>query len=274
MISQASQFVGTIPENYDQGLGPHIFHDYAQNLVDRATKACSHLTTGSVLEIASGTGIVTRKLRNALPPDINMVASDLNPPMLKVAQSKFSADEKVTFKPADAMALPFGDAEFDLLLCQFGVMFFPDKIQAFREAARVLKSDGRYIFNVWGTMEDNPFSALTHAAVENYFRNDPPGFYKVPFSYTNQGQVMFELEAGGFKDIKCETIRLDKHVSDWALFARGLVYGNPLIDEIKSRGGVDPDVIMQSILDALHGAFGPEPGSMPLLANVYSGSVA
>ena len=132
MTSQASQFVGSIPENYDQGLGPHIFNDYAQDLVERVTKACAGLTTGKVLEIASGTGIVTRQLRNALSADLQVVASDLNPPMLVVAQGKFSADEKVTFKPADAMALPFENGDFDLLLCQFGVMFFPDKVQASR----------------------------------------------------------------------------------------------------------------------------------------------
>ncbi|MEH6631405.1 MAG: class I SAM-dependent methyltransferase [Halopseudomonas aestusnigri] len=274
MSLQASQFVGSIPENYDQRLGPHIFHEYAEDLAKRVLKASSSLTAGKVLEIASGTGIVTRKLRDALSSDFHLVASDLNPPMLAVAQSKFSDGEKVEFRPADAMALPFKDAEFEIVVCQFGVMFFPDKTQGYREAARVLKPGGRYMFNVWGTLDENPFSAIAHDAVEQYFPNDPPGFYKVPFGYTNQDQVMSEMETGGLKNIKCETVKFEKSVSDWALFARGLVYGNPLIDEIKNRGGVDPNVVVQSIQDALRKHFGSEPSAMPLLAKVYSGSVS
>ena len=129
MASVSSQFVGQIPEAYDLGLGPVLFHDCADDLARRAAA----LAPSDVLELAAGTGIASRRLRDALPPDATLVASDLNPPMLEVARRKFRPDERVAFREADAMALPFPAASFDLVVCQFGVMFFPDKPASFRE---------------------------------------------------------------------------------------------------------------------------------------------
>ena len=270
MNDQSSQFVGGIPENYDAGLGPYIFHDYAEDLARRAAET----NPADVLEIASGTGILTRNLRDALAPSARLIATDLNPPMLAVAKRKFDEGENVEFKPADAMALPFGDAAFDLLVCQFGVMFFPDKPVSFREAGRVLRSGGRYLFNIWGSMPENPFSETVQNVVTQFFPDDPPGFYRVPFGYSDQSVVMADMEAGGLKDLTCETISINKDVADWALFAHGLVYGNPLIDEINNRGGVEAEAVEQAILSALRERFGREPSSMPLLAAVYSGCAA
>ena len=270
MNEQSSRFVGGIPENYDRCLGPHIFHDYAEDLARRAAEA----NPAAVLELAAGTGILTRKLRDSLAPATRLVATDLNPPMLDVAKRKFSRGEKVEFKPADAMALPFGDAEFDLVVCQFGVMFFPDIQEAFREAGRVLRDSGRYLFNVWGGMSANPFSEVAQNVAAEFFPDDPPGFYKVPFGYSDQGAVMADMAAGGRQDIECETVRFTKDVADWALFAHGLVFGNPLIHEIHKRGGVEPEAVKQAILTALRARFGREPASMPLLATVYYGSAS
>ena len=160
------QFVGSIPENYDRGLGPNIFADYAEDLALRAGR----VGAGSVLELAAGTGIVSRKLRDVLAPEVKLVVTDLNPPMLDVARSKFRVGERVEFAEADAMALPFTDAEFDVIVCQFGVMFFPDKVASFREAARVLRPGGHYVFNTWGTMSANPFSEIGHEVTARFFR--------------------------------------------------------------------------------------------------------
>lgn len=267
MSEQSSQFIGSIPENYDRGLGPHIFHDYAEDLARRA----ADIGPTDVLEIASGTGIVTRKLRDYLPSAARLVATDLNPPMLDVAQEKFDQGEKVEFKPADAVALPFEDSTFDLIVCQFGVMFFPNKPRAFSEAKRVLRSGGRYLFNVWGSLMENPYAEITQNVVTQFFPDDPPGFYKVPFGYSDQSIVLSDMEAGGLKDLRCETITLNKEVADWELFAHGIVFGNPIIDEINSRNGVQAEEIEQAILSALRDRFDQEPTIMPLLATVYSG---
>jgi ubiquinone/menaquinone biosynthesis C-methylase UbiE len=145
MSDDAAGFVGNIPQYYDQGMGPMVFVDYAADIARRVAAG----NPARVLETAAGTGIVTRKLRDALPAGVHLTATDLNPPMLDVARSKFHAGEQVEFRPADATALPFADRSFDAVVCQFGVMFFPDKAKSYSEVYRVLAPGGRYLFSVW-----------------------------------------------------------------------------------------------------------------------------
>lgn len=267
MTGTASQFTGTIPENYDGGLGPNIFHDYADDLARRAGASGA----GSVLELAAGTGIVSRRLRDALAPGARLVVTDLNPPMLEVARGKFRAGEGVEFTRADAMALPFADAEFDLIVCQFGVMFFPDRVASYREAARVLHPGGRYIFNTWGSMAENPFSEIAHEVTARFFPDDPPGFYRVPFSCADPAAVKADLSSAGWRDVEHDAVALRKTVTDLAGFARGMVFGNPLIDEIGQRGGVDANDVMTAIIEEFRTRMGPEPITMPLRATVFTG---
>lgn len=267
MNQNDSQFIGSIPENYDNGLGPYIFRDYGDDLAARA--AASGAT--DILETAAGTGIVSRKLRDALPPHAALVVTELNPPMLAVASGKFRKEENVTFQPADALDLPFDDNAFDLVVCQFGVMFFPDKQKAYREVLRVLRPGGTYLFNAWGNFAANPFAEITHEVAGGFFPDDPPQFYKVPFSYSDTKAVEADMKTAGFLEVSSETIGIEKVVTDLARFARGIVYGNPLIGEIESRDGVEADEVMQAILAALTERFGQDPSSMPLLATVYEG---
>ena len=178
MSSDSARFTGSIPEHYDRILGPIIFADYAADIARRTAASCPP----RVLETAAGTGIVTRRLRDALPPARALTATDLNPPMLEVARDKFRPDEQVEFQPADATALPFADASFDAVVCQFGVMFYPDKAKSYREVHRVLAPGGRYFFNVWDSHRYNPFGRIAHGVVQRLFPIDPPQFYKVPFS--------------------------------------------------------------------------------------------
>jgi ubiquinone/menaquinone biosynthesis C-methylase UbiE len=153
MNSDAANFVGSVPEHYEHSLGPIIFADFAVDLALRAA-ACS---PARVLETAAGTGIVTRQLRNFLPASVHLVATDLNPPMLEMARMKVRPIEQVEFRPADGTALPFADGSFDAVVCQFGVMFFPEKDKSYREVYRVLAPGGRYLFNVWDSHRHNPF---------------------------------------------------------------------------------------------------------------------
>jgi SAM-dependent methyltransferase len=265
MPANSSGFVGNIPDHYDSGLGPNIFVDYAERLADR----CCGEAVDNAIELAAGTGILSRKLRDRLPGSTSLLVTDLNAPMLEVARKKFVPGENVQVEVANAMDLSFEDATFDLMACQFGVMFFPDKPASFREAARILKPGGRYVFNVWSAMSENPFAEIAHEVGARFFPDNPPGFYKVPFHYGDPDKVRADLAAGGWTDVAHETIRLDKHIADPKAFATALVLGNPLVDEIRDRGGVDPGDVASEMASAIGAAFGPRDFTMPLSSTTF-----
>ena len=259
MASQAADFTGSIPEHYDRSLGPRIFADYAAELANRvATRQ-----PGSVLELAAGTGIVTRELRKRLPATTTLVASDLNEPMLDVARNNLDPnDGAVRFEVVDATNLTFDSGSFDAITCQFGVMFFPDKTQSYREARRVLTAGGEYLFNVWGSWAANPFARIAHEAVAGFFPDNPPGFYRVPFGYHDPVEIEQALIDAGFADVTADTVPVTSAIPSAADFATGLVFGNPLSAEIAARGG-NPDVIRAAVADAIDRELGSE---MPLEA--------
>ena len=252
MTDQSASFVGSIPEYYDSLLGPLIFNDYATDLA----RCVAGLQPDSVLELAAGTGIVSRKLRDALPTACTLLVSDLNPPMLEVARQKFQDSESVRFEALDATDLPFEDASFDALACQFGVMFFPDKMASYKEALRVLRPGGSYVFNVWGTWEQNPFARIAFDAAATFFPpRDPPVFYRVPFSYNDVATIESALTEAGFASVTTRRMGLQKNLPSARDFGRGLVYGNPLIDEIAARAG-DPEQICAAVGEALQAELG------------------
>ena len=162
-----------------------------------------------------------------------LTATDLNEAMLDIARTKFRSGEQVTFMPADAMALPFPEGVFDAIVCQYGVMFFSDKPRSYREARRVLAPGGRYIFNVWAPHAHNAFGRLAHETTARLYPDDPPQFFQVPFGYCDIDQIKASLVDEGFAEIRASVVRVAKHVADPALFARGLVCGTPLVDQIR-----------------------------------------
>ena len=266
MDRDATGFVGSIPDLYDRGLGPMIFADYATDLAQRVA-VCR---PARVLETAAGTGIVTRRLRDLLPAGVQLTATDLSPEMLEFARAKFAAGEQVEFKPADAMVLPFADGSFDVVACQFGVMFFPDKDKSYREVYRVLASEGRYLFSVWDSHRYNPFARVAHQVVGSFFPIDPPQFYRVPFSCHQIDPIKEALLEAGFSGIDVAVVRVEKEIPDTELFVRGLVYGNPLIDQVRARGGAEPERLVEAMTQALRREFGADPGLMPLQAIAFS----
>ena len=265
MNDRAADFTGSIPIIYDHGLGPIFFAEFADDIARRVVASAPK----RVLEIAAGTGIVTRRLRDVLSREAHLTATDLNPPMLEVARAKFNRDEMVEFQPADATALPFPDASFDTIVCQFGVMFFPDKDKGYREAYRVLMGGGRYLFSVWDSHRHNPIGRLITEILAGLFPHDPPQFYQVPFSYHPLDPIKDSLAAAGFTDLRIAVLSLSKIVPDVATYAQALVRGNPLIDQIRARGGVDPERVIERLAEALPREFGTNPTRIPLQAIVW-----
>jgi ubiquinone/menaquinone biosynthesis C-methylase UbiE len=228
-------FAGSIPELYDRLLVPLLFEPYAADLASRLAAR----PIARVLELAAGTGAVTRKLAAVLPSTVAIVATDLNQAMLDVAAGRIAC-ASVQFRQADALALPFPDSGFDLVISQFGVMFFPDRIAAYREARRMLRPPhGRFLFNAWDRVENNPVTAAVGAAMEALFPDDPPRFYaRIPFGYHDTARIEADLRAAGFTDIAIETVTRTSRV-DARDAATGLCQGTPLRAEIEERGSLE-----------------------------------
>ena len=225
-------FQGSIPTLYDQHLGPMIFAPYAQDLACRL----DGIQSGRVLETASGTGIVTRALVSVLPPGVSVVATDLNQAMLDHASSRLSSAQ-VTWQQADAQLLPFPDGSFDVVVCQFGVMFFPDKPKAFREARRVLKPDGRFRVSVWDRIETNEFADVVVQSVATLFPDDPPMFLaRTPHGHHDTASLEAQLRAAGFATVRTETIARESVSPRAQSVAIGYCQGTPMRSEIEARG--------------------------------------
>jgi SAM-dependent methyltransferase len=261
MSQDPSSFVGSIPDFYDRNLGPNIFADYADEI---AKRVAAH-SPRNVLELAAGTGIVTLALRKHLPPSTQLTVTDLNQPMLDIAQKKFADAQNLTFQIADAQNIPFPDQSFDAVVCQFGIMFFPDKDRSYREVYRVLAKGGRYIFNVWDASSFNSFGRIAHATIGSFFESDPPKFYETPFGYHSLDAIKQSLIAAGFGGIAMTVRSRNKRAGDLAAFAEGLVRGNPAIEEIKARASVPPETIIAALAEKLKSELGPT-RRMPLQA--------
>jgi SAM-dependent methyltransferase len=251
-------FAGSIPALYDRCLGPLLFVPYARDLAARAAA----LRPRRILETAAGTGIVTEALAEALP-DAAITATDLNQAMLDVAASR-GLPATIRFQAADALALPFPDGSFDLIVCQFGAMFFPDRVTAYGEARRVLAPGGRFLFSVWDSLAHNPVSELLGDTVASLFPDDPPSFYRrVPFGYHDTARIEADLRAAGFADIAIETVSLTSRV-DARAAATGLCQGSPMGAEIEARGGD-----LAAVAAAATAALAPYDGKeMPMSAHV------
>ncbi len=263
-MSDTSRFVGDIPPVYDHGLGPVIFEHYAQDIARRTALWAPR----KVLEIAAGTGIVTRRLRDALHPQARLTATDLNEDMLDVARGKFGSNEEVEFGVADALSLPFPDGAFDCVVCQFGLMFFPDKGAAHREVRRVLSPHGRYLVSVWDAPRYNPFARLGLETVAAVFPDDPPKFLEKPFSCPEIDPTKEALIEAGFTHIAAHVLPHVQSVPDVAAFARGLVFGSPLVEQIRARGGVAPEAVVDRLAERFAQEFG-SPAHLPMQAILF-----
>lgn len=246
-------FAGSIPKLYDTYLVPLIFEPYALDLANRL----SSRTISRVLETAAGTGVVTRALSAALPESVSIVATDLNQAMLDQAH-EVGTKRAVEWRQADAMQLPFPDETFDAVVCQFGVMFFPDKPTAFSEARRVLKPGGVYIFSVWDRISENEFADVIEAAIEPVFPDDPPRFLaRTPYGYYDHSVIEQDLKNGGFiASPQIETIAARSRADSSRIPALAYCQGTPLKNEIETRDASRLDEATDMASEAIAKQFG------------------
>ena len=263
MTSTDTDFAGSIPAIYDRYLTTLLFGPFADDIAARAADARPQ----RLLETAAGTGIVTAALVEALP-EAEIVATDLNPAMLEVAAGRIG-HERVRFQPADAEDLPFDDAAFDAVVCQFGVMFFPDRIRAFREARRVLRPGGRFLFNAWNRIEENPVTDIVMSAVAGVYAQDPPSFFRrVPHGYWDTARIVADLAAAGFVDVALETVEKNSRADSPRAAAIGICQGTPLRNEIEERAGVSLAEATEVAAAAREKRFGSGAIDAPMSAHV------
>ena len=244
---------------------PLVFAPYAAEVARRAAA----LAPQRILETAAGTGVVTEALHRALP-EAEIVATDLNPPMLEVAAARIRSD-KVRFQPADALDLPFDDASFDLVVCQFGVMFFPDKVRGNAEARRVLRADGKYLLVIWDRLERNHATCTSANAVAELFPADAARFYdRVPFRYFERSQIEQDLSSAGFQHIEFETIELRSRAASARDAAIGLVQGTPVRSEIEALDASLLDRATDVATEALRQFEGPDGFDAPMAAHIVT----
>jgi SAM-dependent methyltransferase len=225
-------FAGSIPRLYDEYLVPLIFEPYAEDLASRVASR----KPSRVLEIAAGTGVVSRRLASVLPAGASIIATDLNQAMLDIA-ADVGTKRPVTWRQADAMQLPFENEAFDAVVCQFGVMFFPDKSKAFAEARRVLKPGGMLLFNVWDRIEENDFAQAVTTALASIFPDDPPRFLvRTPHGYHDHATIARDLQGGGFvSQPRVHLLAARSKAASAKIPARAYCLGTPLRNEIEAR---------------------------------------
>ncbi len=240
---------------YERHLGPALFEPYA---IDLARGVATNCLAGSVLEMACGTGILTQQLRTHLKPLVSLTATDINPGMLAYAQCKLAGVEGIVWRQADIADLPFPDASFDVAVCQFGLMFVSDKDRAFQEMRRVLVKHGVLVFSVWDRMEHNPYSVAVHDTVAEFFPDNPPQFFKAPFSFAEVAGLRRLLTANGFDQIEIQTIPKECVSPTARGLAIGMIEGAPILAEIQARGGSSGPIV-----DAVTNAFARHGGMTP-----------
>ncbi|MBR0711651.1 MULTISPECIES: class I SAM-dependent methyltransferase [Bradyrhizobium] len=260
-------FAGSIPKIYDEYLVPLIFAHYAADIAKRVAA----LSPSTILETAAGTGAVTRAVTAALPPGIRYVATDLNEPMLAVAAQRQGEDPRMTWRQADATALPFDDATFDLVCCQFGAMFFPDRVKGYSETKRVLRPNGTFVFNVWDRIEENVFADDATRVLGKVFPDDPPRFMaRTPHGYHDKAVIKAELEQAGFRDISIETLAAMSRAPTPEYVAFAYCQGTPLRNEIDARDASKLQAATDALAEEIRACHGPGPVEAKIQALVIT----
>lgn len=264
-MSTDQAFTGSVPAIYDRFLGPLLFESYAADMTERVAE----LAPETILETAAGTGILTKALLARLP-GARFTVTDLNPGMLEIAMAHAGGD-RTRFEAVDATRLPYRDGDFDVVVSQFGIMFFPDRVAGYREARRVLAPGGTFLFNAWCSLDDNPVSKVVHDAVGALFPDNPPGFMaRTPYGHGSADEIERDLTAAGFEDMSIERVELPCRAPSPEYPAKGFVMGSPLRMEIEERAPGTLDDVAKAVERAVAEQFGSGPIDSTMAAMVVS----
>ena len=259
MTDKSASFTGSIPEHYDTYSGPAIFDRWAEDFVRRLPARID----GDVLETACGTGILTRRLRDRLPPGARLVATDLNGAMLEYARRRLGGPSGVEWETADAVALPFPDRSFRAVVCQLGIMFVPDKAAAMREARRVLAPGGLFAFLVWDRLDSNPHAQATGDAITALAPNDPvASFINIPYGFDDEPLIRRLLVESGFTGVQIERAEIEIVSPTARSLAIGTVRGTPRALMLEERG-ISLDAVIDAVAVALARVGGDNPYRSP-----------
>ena len=259
------RFTGSVPANYERLLVPLFFQPYAEELARRAQR----LQPNRILETAAGTGVVTQALHDAIP-SAEIVATDLNQPMLDVAQQRAGL-RGVTFVQADAQELPFENGSFDLVVCQFGSMFFPDKVRGHSEARRVLRDGGHYLLAIWDEISRNALSSATQDMLIDLFPDDPPLFLREgPFGYSDTRRIDRDLRDAGFSGVEIDTIQFSSRCPSARDAASALCYGSPMSAELQDREAGSLDRAYEAVSKSLLAFEGTAGIDAPMSAHIVT----
>ena len=259
-MEKTSSFTGNVPANYERYLGPFLFEPYALELVSRLQEK----KYPDILEIACGTGRVTAHLAKSVKHD-TLTATDLNSDMITVAKEKVK-DNTIKWIPADAMELPFEDGSFDLVVIQFGIMFFPDREKGLQEFYRVLRHGGKLIYSTWNKVQTVKAIHEGRVIIESYFGDDPPRFYSVPFSMYDDKELATITRRAGFKNITTTLIKKEGVSPSASDLAKGIVEGNPIYIAILERDASLVNTIKDHVQKVLTEKFGAKDLRSPLEA--------
>lgn len=249
MVSASASFTG--PQYYDECIGPVWFDPFAADLVQRLQQR----PPGDVLEIACGTGLVTRRLRERLDPSLQLTATDLSKVMLDYARAKLDGRKGIEWREADALKLPFEDGKFGAVVCGFGIMFMPDRQAALKEARRVLKAGGILLFNVWDGIENNPHALANADVLEAMFPDDPEMKFRTPYEMSDPALLRKLLAGASFRETRIESKRIPIEGADPRAIATGQIRGTPRSALIEKKG-VPLDLVIDKVTSALAKAGG------------------
>ena len=266
MAETDTKFVGPVPQVYDALMVPMLFQPYAEDMAARVVER----SPNAVLETAAGSGVVPRVLAPLLAAGTRYVVTDLNAPMLDQAKAR-QGPEQIEWAVADALALPFDDATFDVVCCQFGVMFFPDRTKGYAEALRVLKPGAPFIFSVWDSLAENAVPSTVWDAVLARYPVDPPRFFeKVPHGYHDADVIRTDLAMAGFQDVQVEWVSKVSHAAKARDAAGALMLGTPFRMEIAARDPQGLSALVDATEAALIAHFGTGPIAAPMRALVVT----